>query len=143
MTKSEIDLFLGTEKIPMRLGTIDHKRHPQIHPVWYHYANDKLYLMTDTKAKKVQNLKGTNIVYFSVDTDAVPNRGVKGKGTARIVTESKEAVPIVEKLVAKYLGDTKTGMGKGLVDRAREGTELLIEITPHYYSVWDYRKMAK
>ncbi len=80
------------------------------------------------------------MVYFSIDTEALPNKGVKGKGTARIVNEPRKGVPLVEKIVEKYLGDTKSGYGKGMIDSVRNGTSIVVEIKPHYYTVWDYSK---
>ncbi len=109
MDQSEIDTFLSTSKTPLRLGTTNSKGEPNIHPVWYHYVTNKLYLMSYKDAVKVRNLKHSKTVYFSVDTDALPNRGVKG-------------------------------MAKNMIDEVRKGSEVLVEITPHYFSTWDYTK---
>lgn len=54
---------------------------------------------------KVRNIRGTRRVYFSIDTDAEPHKGVKGKGTAMILADIGKAVPISEKRVSKYLGE--------------------------------------
>ena len=79
MEQSEVDIFLSTSKIPLRLGTVDSKGDPMIHPVWFDYSNGKLYLMSDKDTRKVRNIRGERTVYFSVDTDAEPHKGVKGK----------------------------------------------------------------
>jgi hypothetical protein len=79
-------------------------------------------------------------VYFSVDTDAMPNRGVKGRGTAIIIKDTGKALSLSEKIIAKYLGDLNSSMAKGIVDDVRKGSEVLVEITPHYFSTWDYTK---
>jgi len=50
-------------------------------------------------------------------------------------------VPVSEKIVAKYLGDLKSPMAKGLIEAVRKGSEVLVEITPLYFSTWDYSKM--
>ncbi len=105
MDQSEIDAFLAGSKTPLRLGTTNSKGEPNIHPVWYHYATNKLYLMSYKDAVKVRNLRHNKTVYFSVDTDAMPNRGVKG-----------------------------------MVEEVRKGSEVLVEITPQYFSTWDYTK---
>jgi len=140
MDQSEIDMFLASSKTPLRLGTTNSKGEPNIHPVWYHYTTNKLYLMSYKDAVKVQNLKHNKTVYFSVDTDAMPNRGVKGRGTAIIVKDTGKALSLSEKIVAKYLGDLNTSMAKNMVDEVRKGSEVLVEITPHYFSTWDYTK---
>jgi len=72
---------------------------------------------------------------------AAPNRRVKGKGTAILVTDVGESVPMSEKIVAKYLGDLKSTMAMDMVDAVRKGSDVLVEITPLYFSTWDYSKM--
>ena len=144
MSQPEIDEFLANSKILLRLGTVDLKGDPMIHPVWYHYMNGKLYLMTYKNSLKVRNMNRKNAVYFSVDTEATPtkpNRGVKGKGTAAIVHDAGESLSISEKIVTKYLGNADSGLGKGMMDEVRKGSEVLVEISPRYFSTWDYGKM--
>lgn len=140
MTLTEAEDFLAKQKIPMRLGTVDAHGDPQIHPVWYHFDSSRLYLMSNKKVKKIQNIKRNSNVYFSIDTDATPNKGVKGKGTAKIITDPNKMIPMAEKIVTKYLGDSKSGYGKGLMESVRSGEEVVVEIAPKYYSVWDYSK---
>ncbi len=142
MSQSEIDEFLGKSKTILRLGSVDRRDEPMIHPVWYHYATNRLYLMTDKNSRKVKNMNRRSRVYFSVDTDSQPNKGVKGKGTASIVKDDRKKMEIAEKLVSKYLGGLDSPMAKGLIDMVRSGKEAVVEITPTYYSVWDYGKMT-
>jgi len=101
MEQSEVDIFLSTSKTPLRLGTVDSKGDPMIHPVWFHYMKGKVYLMSHKDTRKVRNIRGKRTVYFSVDTDATPNKGVKGKGTAVLITDVGRSVPVSEKIVAK------------------------------------------
>jgi len=67
----------------------------------------------------------------------MPNKGVKG--TATIIKDPGKALSISEKIVAKYLGDPKAGMAKNILDEVKKGSEVLVEITPHF-STWDYTK---
>ena len=140
MNQAENDTFLANSKTPLRLGTTNTKGEPNIHPVWYHYATNKLYFMSYKDAVKVRNLKHNKTVYFSIDTDTMPNTGVKGKGTAIIVKDAGKALSLSEKIVAKYLGNVDSSMAKNMVDEVRKGSEVLVEITPHYFSTWDYTK---
>ncbi len=140
MDQSEIDIFLASSKTPLRLGTTNSKGEPNIHPIWYHYANQKIYLMSNKNTVKVRNMNQNKTVYFSVDTDAMPNRGVKGKGTATIIKDPGKTLSISEKIVAKYLGDLNSSMAKNIVDEVKKGSEVLVEITPHFFSTWDYTK---
>jgi hypothetical protein len=50
------------------------------------------------------------------------------------------ALSLSEKIIAKYLGDLNSTMAKNMVDQVRKGSEVLVEITPHYFSTWDYSK---
>lgn len=141
MTKEEIDKFLSTGRKILRFGTVDVDGGPAIHPVWYYYNNDKVYLFTGKNARKLQNVKKSAQVYFSIDTDAAPNKGVRGKGTARILTDPSKTVPLGEKIVGRYMDNIESGWGKDMVDWVRSGTSIIIEITPRYYTVWDYTKL--
>ena len=141
MEQSEIDIFLTISKIPLRLGTVDSMGDPMIHPVWFHYSNGKLYVMSVKENMKVRNIRGKRTVYFSVDTDAEPHKGVKGKGTAVLLTDVEKSMATSEKIVAKYLGDLSTPMAKRIMDGVRKGSEVIVEITPFYFSTWDYSKM--
>jgi len=134
MDRSEIDAFLAGSKTPLRLGTTNSKGEPNIHPVWYHYVTNKLYFMSYKDAVKVRNLKHNKTVYFSIDTEAMPNTGVKGRGTAIIVKDLGRALPLSEKIIAKYLGSLNSNMAKNMVDEVRKGSEVLVEITPQYFS---------
>jgi nitroimidazol reductase NimA-like FMN-containing flavoprotein (pyridoxamine 5'-phosphate oxidase superfamily) len=143
MEESEIELFLGRSKIPLRLGTVDSKGDAMIHPVWFNYFNGKLYIFSLKNDRKVRNIRGKKTLYFSVDTDAEPHKGVKGKGRATILTGLGKTVPLTEKIVAKYLGDLNTPMAKRMMDGVKKDTTVLVEITPLYFSTWDYSKMKQ
>jgi len=76
MEESEVDIFLSTSKTPLRLGTVDSKGDPMIHPVWFHYLTDRLYILSLKDNLKVRNIRGKRRVYFSIDMDAEPHKGV-------------------------------------------------------------------
>jgi hypothetical protein len=96
--------------------------------------------MSTKETVKVRNMNHNKTVYFSVDTDAMPNRGVKGKGTASMIKDPNKAISLSEKIVAKYLGDVNNKMAKSMIDKVKKGSEVLVEITPQFYSTWDYTK---
>ena len=139
LSKSEIDSFLASQKTPLRLGTRDNNGNPFIHPVWFLYSKKKLYIFTLKDSRKARNIRRNKLVYFSVDTDSEPNKGVRGRASACFITEPSRAMKLTEMIVTKYLGDSKSGLGKTLMDGMRKGSSTLIEITPRYYSVWNYQ----
>ena len=138
LTEQETVEFLANSKKNLQLGTIDEKNEPNVHPVWFLYENEKIYVATETKSKKVKNIQKNNSVYFSVDDDASDYRGVRGKGTARILDETEFNVKITEKIVTKYAGSLDGNLAKEVMSEIKSGDEVLIEITPKFFSVWSF-----
>ena len=56
-------------------------------PVWFYYDKDgeKLLITTSKSAKKTQNLRNKPTIYFSIDDENLPYKGVKGRGIATMV----------------------------------------------------------
>lgn len=140
MSGSEVEEFLHTNKSPLKLGTLDRFGDAIIHPLWYVYQHGKFYILTATDSKKLENVRRKNRVYFCVDTETRPYRGVKGKGTPKTVQNDTKAIEIGEKIITKYLGSVDNSLGKSLIPRLKSGKESLLEITPIYFSVWDDSK---
>lgn len=67
-------------------------------------------------------------------------KGVKGKGKAKISENPKDNLPIVEKIMTKYLGSVDHPTAKSILDTAKSGKSVLLEITPSYFSTWDFGK---
>lgn len=42
--------------------------------------------------------------------------------------------------MVKYLGNTDHPMTLALLDMQRKGQSVILEISPKYYSTWDYNK---
>jgi nitroimidazol reductase NimA-like FMN-containing flavoprotein (pyridoxamine 5'-phosphate oxidase superfamily) len=139
MTRSEVEAFLRG-KFLIRLATVDSNGDPTIQPTWYNYDNEKLYLMTGAATMKVGNIRKKSTVYFSVDTEISPYKGVKGRARAEIVSDVDRAVGIVKQISQKYTGRSDTSMAKSLVESTKNGSEVVIEIVPEYFAVWDFGK---
>jgi general stress protein 26 len=147
MREEEVDRFLLESKLNLQLATIDEKGDPNIQPVWFYYDKSnnnnkkKLLIMTPKTSKKVQNIRKKSNVYFSIDEENFPYKGVKGKGVVTIVEDPKRVMPIVEKINLKYLGTLDHPIAKMLIENAKNGTEILVEINPKFFSTWDFTKM--
>lgn len=142
MNEQEILDFLSTGKLNIHLGTEDEKGHANVHPAWYLYdpSREKIYLETSKQAKKTHNIRKNENVYFCIDDPNPPYKGVRGKGRARIHEDIDFNVPIAEKIMVKYLGSTQHTMAKTLLDMQKKGQSVVLEISPKYYSTWDYSK---
>ncbi|MGH9878499.1 MAG: pyridoxamine 5'-phosphate oxidase family protein [Nitrososphaerales archaeon] len=140
MSKTELDDFLKNSRLNVQLGTADEKGEPMIHPVWYYYMDDKLYIETGKKSKKASNIRRKNTVYFCVDDEQMPYKGTRGKGTARIIEDVNRTTPIAEKIMVKYTGSLDNPIAKQLLDGVKAGLSVIIEVTPEYYSTWDFSR---
>ena len=138
LTETQTIDFLSKSKLNLLLGTIDESGDPNVHPVWYLYENGKLYVETPKTAKKTKNIRNKNSVYFCVDDETVPYKGVRGKGTVRILEDIQSNIPIAEKIMIKYTGNLENEVAKFLMDGVKNGFSVLLEITPKYFATWDH-----
>lgn len=143
MTKPELDDFLQNSKLNLQLGTVDEDGEPMIHTVWYYYTSDRMYIETSKGSMKANNIRRNNMIYFCVDDERIPYKGVRGKGTAYIVDDVKRTVPIAEKIMIKYTGSLDNAVAKILMDAVRASMSVIIEVTPQYYSTWDNGKRGR
>lgn len=141
MNETEINKFLES-KTNFHLATIDEKGEPNIQPVWFYYdkEHEKIHITTSKESRKVENLRKKPRIYFSVDEDKFPYRCVKGKGTAAISEDISKNIPNVERICIKYLGSLEDPFSKTLVDLAKNGASVVLEVTPDFYSTWDFSK---
>jgi general stress protein 26 len=142
LSEQETKNFLTTGKLNIHLGTVDEKGHANIHPAWYYYDQEKnkIYVETGKQSKKATNLKENEIIYFCIDDPNPPYKGVRGKATVKIYEDVDFNVPIAEKIHIRYLGTLEDPISKELMSAIRKGQSVVLEISPNYYSTWDYSK---
>jgi general stress protein 26 len=142
VTETEVNDFLES-KLNIQIATIDEEGYPVIQPTWFLYdkESDKMYTGTSKTTKKVQNIKkNPDKIYFSIDEENYPYKGVKGRGVARISEDIQKNLSIMEKINMKYLGTLEHPLAKMLIENTRNGIEVVIEITPKFFSAWDFSK---
>ena len=141
MTKEEIDRFLAS-KMMLQMATVDGQGEPNIQPVWFYYDKnrEKLLITTSKLAKKVQNLRNKPILYFSIDDENLPYKGVKGKGSVTIIEDPNRTVLEGDKISTKYLGTLDDPIAKMITEHSKKGENVVIEISPKFFSTWDYGK---
>jgi PPOX class probable F420-dependent enzyme len=141
MTREEAERFLES-KLNLQIATIDERGEPNIQPVWFYYDKnrEKLLITTSKSAKKTQNLRNKPVVYFSIDDENLPYKGVKGKGIVTIVDDPDKVVPQADRISMKYLGTLDHPIAKMITDSSKKGDVVVIEISPKFFSTWDYGK---
>jgi PPOX class probable F420-dependent enzyme len=142
MSKEEVERFLENS-LNLQLATIDERGDPNIQPVWFYYDKDgeKLWINTSKSARKTQNIRKRSTIYFSIDDENPPVRGVKGKGIATIIEDLKTVNPLGDRISLKYLGTLDHPIAKMISGDSKKGEVVLVEISPKFFSTWDYGKM--
>ena len=100
-------------------------------------------MTTPKMTRKAQSIqRNLDKIYFSIDDENIPYKGVKGRAIARISEDIQKNLPIIEKITLKYLGTLERPLAKRLMEGTRNGIEVVIEITPKFFSAWDFSKAA-
>jgi general stress protein 26 len=143
LSEQETRDFLTTRILNVHLGTVDEKGHANIHPVGYYYdtSKDKMYVQTSKQSRKIYNLRKNEMIYFCIDDPNPPYKGVRGKGSVKIHEDVNFNLPIIEKILLRYLGNLEDPMAQALLEMQKKGESVVLEITPKYYSTWDYSKL--
>lgn len=140
MTEDEVRDFLSNKQLFARIGSIDKKGDPNVHPVWYYFDDYKIYFETGKESRKAQNLRNKNTIYFCIDDDTPPYKGVRGKGKTSVLENTEKSLPIAEKLLIKYTGGLDNKMAKFILNSVKTGEAVVIEIDPSYFATWDHSK---
>jgi general stress protein 26 len=143
VTEIEVNNFLLQSKLNIQIATIDEEGYPMIQPTWFLYDNEsgKIYTGTQKMTRKVQNIRrNPDKIYFSIDDENYPYKGAKGRAAARISEDIQKNLSVVEKINLKYLGTLEHPLAKMLMENTRNGSEVVIEITPKFFSAWDFGK---
>lgn len=130
-------LLTGSEPNLLRLGVIDERDGaPVVHPVWFIYEDEKFLVATDSDGVKARSARKDPRVYFLVDVDSRPPRGVRGKGTAKVIDDPGYATEVTRRCVMKYLGTAGSRTAKKIL--AMGPGSCVLEITPEYMATWKY-----
>ena len=143
VTETEVINFLAS-KLNIQVATIDEEGYPMIQPIWFIYDNEssKIYVDTQKTTKKFQNIRrNPDKIYFSIDDENFPYKGVKGRAIAKISEDIQKNLPIVEKINLKYLGTIEHPLATMIMENTKNGIEVVIELTPKFFSAWDLGKV--
>lgn len=131
------DLLAGSEPNLLRLGVIDERDGaPVVHPVWFVYENEQFLIATDRGGVKARSARKDPRVYFLVDVNGRPPRGVRGKGIAKVTDDPGYATEVTKRCVMRYLGTTRSRTAKRIL--AMGPRSCVLEVTPEYMATWKY-----
>ncbi|QQD18373.1 hypothetical protein I6N98_00395 [Spongiibacter nanhainus] len=132
--ESQIINFLGNTISPLRLSFLNKKKEPQICSLWYLYDEGVIWAASHKNSFLIQQLKHNERVAFEISSNDYPYWGVRGKADVELVQSNAEH--ILEKLIARYLGNSNAELATWLMSRADD--EYAIKLTPTYVNAWDF-----
>ena len=132
MQEAEVNELLN-QPIYLRVAMIDARDGTSlVHPIWYHYKDEKFFAVSNYDGTKIRSLKKNPNVYFPVD---VADRGVCGKGKAKVVVDSDCVTKVATHNIMRYLGSIDGQEAKSRIEIAKKYYGV-IEITPLYMATW-------
>ena len=147
MTEEEARNFMTNDnsnnRLLVHLGMVDEKGEPSVIPTGYYFDKNanKIYITIGKTSKKVHNLRTTrNVLSYCIDDPNPPYKGVRGKGKVKIHEDISHNIPITEKIMTRYVESLEDPMATWVLDETKNGNLIILEITPSYYSTWDYGK---
>jgi len=90
--------FMNRERLAA-LATVDHNNEPHVVPVFFTYDNGRVYIQTDRKSVKVQNLVRNDRVAVAVYCG---EEAVIIRGKARLIDSHEEFVKRTQDHIDKY-----------------------------------------
>ena len=104
MTKQEIAEYLAEAHVA-HLATIRRNGRPHVAPVWFLEDNGQAFVMADSNAVKVRNVRRNPAVTLSIATDQRPLKYVLLIGEAQV--KEKDIAQIVERICVRYDGPVR------------------------------------
>jgi len=146
MTEEYVKNFLTNNngRLLIHMGTIDEKGEPNVFPTGYYFDKeaDKIYITTPKKSKKISNLRLKSIIAYCIDDPNPPYKGVRGKAEVKISEDINHNMAISKKLLTSSVGSLEDPRSKWQLSETERGEQVILELTPTYYSTWDLGAMG-
>ncbi|MDJ0865561.1 MAG: pyridoxamine 5'-phosphate oxidase family protein [Myxococcota bacterium] len=134
----EVEAFLDTQRLPMRLACHGADGFPLVVSLWFLFEDGCLWAATHEGAALAKRLRADARCAFEVATNEPPYRGVRGQG---IVSLSPQGGALLGRLIDRYLGSRDSRLARWLL--ARADGELALRIEPRWISAWDYTERMR
>lgn len=131
---TRIVAFLDDCVIPVRLAVTSRSGRPLVCSLWFVYDDGAIWCATKASASVVRFLEQQPDCGFEVAPETMPYRGVRGQGRATLVPD--EGLPVLLRLMDRYLGTRDSGFAQWLIAQAND--EVAIRIEPDWFTAWDF-----
>ena len=133
--QEEVDRFLQSTAVPMRLAVNTGSGFPAVTPLWFRWQEGALWAACKPDAAIVRLLRKDGRCAFDISVETPPYYGVRGQGEAAILPEG---LAVLQTLLDRYVGAEKPGFRQWLLARSQD--ECAIRIAPLKLTSWDFRK---
>lgn len=132
--ESQINDFLTSANIPIRLACIDKQGYPLVCSLWFCFLDGYLWCASHQKSHIVKLLQENNRCGFEIGVNDQPYMGVRGQGRVDLLSE--KAGEILLRLVTRYEISEESSLAKWLLSRTDNEYAVRISITR--ITSWDY-----
>jgi nitroimidazol reductase NimA-like FMN-containing flavoprotein (pyridoxamine 5'-phosphate oxidase superfamily) len=133
-SNDEVAAFLADAVIPLRLAVSSRSGAPLVLSLWFVAVDGALWCATRRDADVVRLLERDARCGFEIAADRPPYRGVRGRGSAKIVPEDGAAV--LGRLLRRYGVRPESRLARALT-RDPAG-EVALRIVPERITSWDF-----
>jgi nitroimidazol reductase NimA-like FMN-containing flavoprotein (pyridoxamine 5'-phosphate oxidase superfamily) len=132
--EDQINDFLTSANIPIRLACIDKKGYPLVCSLWFCFLDGYLWCASHRKSHIVKLLQENNRCGFEIGVNDQPYMGVRGQGRVDLLSE--KAGEILSRLVTRYEIAEESSLARWLLSRTDDEYAVRISITR--ITSWDY-----
>ncbi len=139
-SRDEIDRFLATTHIPVRLAVNGASGYPVLASLWYLHRGDTIWCATQRASSIASSLARDPRCAFEIAPDGLPYHGVRGQ--ARASLHDGRGEEILRLLIERVTYHPDADLARWLLSRADR--ETAIALAPRTLLSWDYReRMAR
>ena len=131
LSKAELDSFLQSGRLLLKLATLTRDGWPYVVPVWYEYDGTHFTLVARQRSRWVEYIRDDPRVSACIDTYDPPYTRVQVTGTAEILDEAYSWTGLQRAM--DYLGDEP---GRTYFEQTKDIPRVLIRIVPESISSW-------
>jgi len=129
-----IEAFFDECVIPVRLAVVNQSGRPLVCSLWFLYDEGAIWCATKGSASVAKFLAQQGDCGFEVAPESMPYQGVRGQGRVTLLPD--EGLPVLLRLLDRYLGTRDSGFAQWLISQADD--EVAVRIEPDWYTAWDF-----
>ena len=129
--KQQLEDFLVTGALVLKLGTMAESGYPYVNPLWYAYENGAFLVAGSSRAQWVGHIRSNSKVAACIDTPDAPYTRVLVQADADIIDDSWTGD--WEHWALRYLGEE---LGHQYYEDTKHMPRILIRLNPNKITTW-------